>query len=100
LPDGLFSNQKYQFGYILEDLGMENVGLFYDHLEYFTAIWYISLQFGIVSGHLVYFSCFGTFGPGKIWQPCYEPPPRYRPVERVGLFLGPSPSARFYLLKS
>jgi hypothetical protein len=28
LPDGLFSNQKYHFGYILEGLGMENVDIF------------------------------------------------------------------------
>jgi hypothetical protein len=28
LPDGSFSNQKYQFGYILEGLGMENIGIF------------------------------------------------------------------------
>jgi hypothetical protein len=26
---------KYQFGNILEGLGIENVGIFYDHLEYF-----------------------------------------------------------------
>jgi hypothetical protein len=32
LPDGLFSNQKSQFWYILEGLGMGNVGIFYDHL--------------------------------------------------------------------
>jgi hypothetical protein len=44
LPDGLFS---YQFGYILEDFGMENVGLFYDHLEYLMAIWYNFWPFGI-----------------------------------------------------
>jgi hypothetical protein len=25
--------------------------------------------FGIVCGHLVYFSRFGMFGPRKIWQP-------------------------------
>jgi hypothetical protein len=25
LPDGFFSDQKSQFGYILEDLGIENV---------------------------------------------------------------------------
>jgi hypothetical protein len=30
LPDGIFSYQKYQFGYILEGLGKENVGVFYD----------------------------------------------------------------------
>jgi hypothetical protein len=39
LPDGKFSNQKSQFGYILEDLRLENVGIFYGHLEYFNAIW-------------------------------------------------------------
>jgi hypothetical protein len=48
-PDGLFSNQKYQIGSILEGLATENLGIFYDHLVYFTAIgnvlhmaiWYI-----------------------------------------------------------
>jgi hypothetical protein len=29
LPDGLFYDQKSQFGYILDGLGMENVGRFY-----------------------------------------------------------------------
>jgi hypothetical protein len=70
LPDGLFSNQKSEFGYILVGLGMEKVGIFYDYLEYFTAIWYILWPFGIVCGHLVYFSRFGTLRPRKIWQPC------------------------------
>jgi hypothetical protein len=28
LPDGIFSNQKFQFGYILEGLGMEKFGIF------------------------------------------------------------------------
>jgi hypothetical protein len=28
LPDGIFSNQKSQFGYILEGLGIENAGIF------------------------------------------------------------------------
>jgi hypothetical protein len=40
LPDGTFSNQKSEFGKILEALGAENVGIFYGHLEYITAIWY------------------------------------------------------------
>jgi hypothetical protein len=40
LPDGLFSNQKSQCWQNLEGLGMENVVIFYDHLEYITAIWY------------------------------------------------------------
>jgi hypothetical protein len=45
---------------------MSNVVLFYDHLEYFTAIWYTLWPFGIVCGNLVYFSRFGMFGPRKI----------------------------------
>jgi hypothetical protein len=55
LRDGLFSNQKSQFGYILEGLGMENVGIYYAHLEYFTAIWYNVWPLVINCGHLVYF---------------------------------------------
>jgi hypothetical protein len=39
LPDGLFSNQKSQFGQILDGLRWENVDIFYVHLEYFTDIW-------------------------------------------------------------
>jgi hypothetical protein len=31
LPDGLFSYQKSQFGYISEGFGMEKAGIFYDH---------------------------------------------------------------------
>jgi hypothetical protein len=44
--------------YILEGLGMENVVIFFAHLEYFMAILYTLWQFGIVCGHLVYFSPF------------------------------------------
>jgi hypothetical protein len=47
---------------------MEKVGIFYDHMECFTAIFYNLWPFGIVCGHLVYFSQFGMFGPRKIWQ--------------------------------
>jgi hypothetical protein len=70
LPDGLFSNQKYQFGLIFKVLRMKNVCIFYDHLECFTAIWYNLWPFGIVCGHLVYSPHFGMFG--KIWQPCEQ----------------------------
>jgi hypothetical protein len=50
-------------------LEWKNVRILYDHLEYFTAIRYNLLPFGIVYGHLVYFSRFGMFGARKIWQP-------------------------------
>jgi hypothetical protein len=39
LPDGLFSNQKYQFGKILDGLGLKNIDIFYGHLDFFTDIW-------------------------------------------------------------
>jgi ABC-type spermidine/putrescine transport system permease subunit II len=37
---------------------MEDFGIFYGHLVYFTAIWYVLWPFRIVYGHLVYFSPF------------------------------------------
>jgi hypothetical protein len=41
LPECIFSNQKSQFGSILEGLRFEKVGKFCGHLECFTVIWYI-----------------------------------------------------------
>jgi hypothetical protein len=35
LPDDLFSNQKSQFGKNFEGLRLDNVEIFYGHLEYF-----------------------------------------------------------------
>jgi hypothetical protein len=46
------SNQKYQFGQILEGLAMEDVGLLYDHWFYSTAIWYTLWSFGIFYGYI------------------------------------------------
>jgi hypothetical protein len=37
---------------------MKDDGIFYGHLVYFTAIWYILWSFGLVSGQLVCFSSF------------------------------------------
>jgi hypothetical protein len=59
LPDGIFPNQKSQFGKILEGLRMENVGIFYGHLVNFTAIWYMLWQFGNV---VVIWNVFPHFG--------------------------------------
>jgi hypothetical protein len=63
LPDGILSDQKSQFGYILEVLAMEDDGIFCCHLVYFTA-------FGTFYGYLLYFSPFWYVLPRKIWQPC------------------------------
>jgi hypothetical protein len=46
LPDGLFSNQKYQFGQIWEGLRRENVDILYSLSEYFMDIWDSLLPFG------------------------------------------------------
>jgi hypothetical protein len=51
----LFSNQKSQFGKILEGLAMENLGIFNNHLAYFTAIGNILGPFGMFCGNLLYF---------------------------------------------
>jgi hypothetical protein len=69
LPDGLFSNQKSQFGSILEGLEIENLGIFYDHLVYFTAIGNILRPFGLFCGHLVYFPRFGMLYDEKSGNP-------------------------------
>jgi hypothetical protein len=60
LPDGIFSNQKSQFGYILECFAMEDVGTFYGNLVYFTAILYIVTSYIFPFWYVV---------PRKIWQP-------------------------------
>jgi hypothetical protein len=57
-----FQTKKVKFGYIFEGLGMKKVGIFYDHLDNITtvwyrlwpsgnleAIWYISPRFGILT---------------------------------------------------
>jgi hypothetical protein len=58
LPDGIFSNQKYQFWHTLESLGIENVGMFYVRLEYLTYIWYMYIM-TTFCGPFVYFLLFG-----------------------------------------
>jgi hypothetical protein len=51
LPAGLFSNQKSQFGQILEGLAMVDVDilgpfrLFYGQMVHFVVIWYIFSRF-------------------------------------------------------
>jgi hypothetical protein len=72
LPDGIFSNQNCQFGYILEGLAIEEHSTFYGHWVYFAAIWYILLPFGIFNVSLVYFPCFGILYQEKSGNPVGE----------------------------
>jgi hypothetical protein len=48
---------------------MENAVIFYGHLEYFTAIWYILWPFGNVVVIWYIFPRFGIYLSRKIWQP-------------------------------
>jgi hypothetical protein len=54
LPDGFFSEKIPVWVYTLEYLGMENVVIFFGHLDYFTTIGYILWAFGIFSPALVH----------------------------------------------
>jgi hypothetical protein len=53
-------------------LGIENIAMFYEHLEYFAAIWYNLQPFGIVCGHLVYFSVLVCLDQEKSGNPDLE----------------------------
>jgi hypothetical protein len=65
LPDGIFSNQKIPIYIILKRLAKKDVGIFYGHLVYFTAISYMLWQFGIFSGHFGIFFHFWYVVPKK-----------------------------------
>jgi hypothetical protein len=52
---------KCQFVYILEDLGMENVGIFDGHLVYFMAVWYNYWSFNYFMAVWYSFWSFGIF---------------------------------------
>jgi hypothetical protein len=54
---------------ILEGLGIENVGIFCGHLEYFMAIWNISWPFDIFYGRLVHFPPLEYVLTRKVGQP-------------------------------
>jgi hypothetical protein len=64
-----FHTQNPNFGKILEGLGMENVCIFYGHLEYFMTILFILWSFGIFCGNLVHFSRFGMLYQDKSGNP-------------------------------
>jgi hypothetical protein len=48
---------------------MEDGGIFYVHLVYFSAICNILWPLGIFTGHLAYFFPFWYVVASKIWQP-------------------------------
>jgi hypothetical protein len=86
----LFSNQKSQFWYKFEGLGIYNVGIFYSNWDYFTTIWYILCPFGKFCCHLVYFSGSGMMNQEISGNPGRKPPAE---VESMG-----SNSFNYFLL--
>jgi hypothetical protein len=63
---------------------MEDVGIFYGHLVYFTVIWYTLWPFGIFYGYLVHLFPFWYVAPRKIWQPCPTGEKRRITVPEIG----------------
>jgi hypothetical protein len=55
-----FQTKNPNLGKLSEGLRNENVGIFYVHLEHFTAIWYIMWPFGNVVVIWYIFPHFGT----------------------------------------
>jgi hypothetical protein len=58
---------------------MEDVGIFYAHLGYFVAIWYILRPFGI-------FFRFWHLSPRKIWQPWFSAITYFQPIFKERFF--------------
>jgi hypothetical protein len=50
---------------------LENVDIFYGHLEYFIDIWDIEWPFGAFCVHLVHFSGFGNTYHEKSGNPAF-----------------------------
>jgi hypothetical protein len=70
MPDGIFTDQKYQFWSILAGLGMEKLGIFYGQLEFSRAsLHFYIMDIGNCFGSLVYFPLFWYIVRRKIWQP-------------------------------
>jgi hypothetical protein len=66
LPDGIFSNQKSQFGKILVGLRMEKVGIHHGHLY---IPWYILWPFGNLVAIWSLFHRFDTLCQEKSGNP-------------------------------
>jgi hypothetical protein len=68
----VFSNQKSEFGYILEGLGMEKVSIFFGYFEFITAVWYIFWPLGNLVAIWYLFLRFGILCQEKSGNPGYR----------------------------
>jgi hypothetical protein len=74
--------------FYLEGLRLDNVYIFYGHLEYFMEIWDILWPFGIFCIHLVHFFRFWYHVQRKIWQPWWGLYDAAREPRKQGLISG------------
>jgi hypothetical protein len=67
LPDGIFSNQRSRFGYILKGIAIKDVPRYFlCPFGHFSAIGYILWSFDIFYCHLVYFPPFWYVAPKNL----------------------------------
>jgi hypothetical protein len=66
-----FQTKNPNLGKNCQGLGLENVKIFYGHLEYFINSWDILRLFGTFCVHLVRLFQFWYHAPRKIWQPWF-----------------------------
>jgi hypothetical protein len=69
LPDGLFSNQKSQFGENFQAFTLKNMDIFYGYLECFKDLRDTLWPFGTFCVHLVQFPGFGIMHQEKSGNP-------------------------------
>jgi hypothetical protein len=60
-----FKTKNANLGKFLECFAMRDVGQFFGHFVYFSAVWYILWPFGIFGGHFGIFFPFRCFGTKK-----------------------------------
>jgi hypothetical protein len=65
-----FQTKNTNLGKFRRGLRLENVDIFYVHLEHFTDTGDVLWPFGTFCVHLVHFFRFWYNVPRKIWQPC------------------------------
>jgi hypothetical protein len=63
-----FQTKNPILGKLFEGLPMKDVGKFYGHLVYFTAIWYILRHFGVLCGNLLYFAVIWYIFPVLVFS--------------------------------
>jgi hypothetical protein len=84
----VYFQTESKFGSILEGLGLKKVGIFYSHLKYITAIWYILWPFRNIVAPWYISPRFGILCKEKFWQPCTTEDPSEGLAPRANFIRG------------